>query len=86
MTLRTITSQTYPIIRNWVETASLHTLQHDSVKLAYTQAGSGRPLLVFLHGWAGDHTTFTPQFKHFGVWAREEKGARSRHHRIQVTV
>jgi len=65
MTLRTITSQTYPIIKSWTETSSLHTLQLDGVKLAYTQAGSGTPPLVFLHGWAGDHTIFTPQFDHF---------------------
>ena len=65
MTLGTITSQTYPIIKSWVETSSLHTLQRDGVRLAYTQAGSGTPPLVFLHGWAGDHTIFTSQFAHF---------------------
>jgi pimeloyl-ACP methyl ester carboxylesterase len=43
----------------------LHTLQRDGVRLAYTQAGTGAPPLVFLHGWAGDHTVFTLQFAHF---------------------
>jgi pimeloyl-ACP methyl ester carboxylesterase len=65
VTLRTITSQTYPIIRSWTETARLRTHQRDGVTLAYTQSGSGKPPLVFLHGWAGDHTTFTPQIDHF---------------------
>jgi pimeloyl-ACP methyl ester carboxylesterase len=65
MTLRTITSQTYPIIKSWAETSSLQTFQSDGVRLAYTQAGSGTPPLVFIHGWAGDHTIFTPQFAHF---------------------
>jgi hypothetical protein len=32
MTLRTITSQTYPMIKSWVETSSLHTLQPDGVR------------------------------------------------------
>jgi len=65
MILKTITSQTYPIIRSWTETAHLRTLQRDGVTLAYTQSGSGKPPMVFLHGWAGDHTVFTPQVDHF---------------------
>lgn len=65
MTLRTITSQTYPIIRSWTETARLRTLQRDGVTLAYIQAGSGKPSLVFLHDWAGDHSIFTSQVDHF---------------------
>jgi pimeloyl-ACP methyl ester carboxylesterase len=65
MTLRTITSQTYPIIRSWTEIARLRTLERDGVTLAYTQAGSGKPPLVFLHGWAGDHSIFTSQVDHF---------------------
>jgi pimeloyl-ACP methyl ester carboxylesterase len=65
MTLRTITSETYPIIKSWTELSRLHTLQRDSVRLAYIQAGTGKPPLVFIHGWAGDHTIFTPQFDHF---------------------
>ena len=65
MILRTITSQTYPIIRSWTEVARLRTLQRDGVTLAYTQTGGGKPPLVFLHGWAGDHTIFMPQVDHF---------------------
>lgn len=67
MTLKTITGQTYPIGRNWIETDRLHTLRHDGVRLAYTQAGSGTLPLVLLHGWAGDHTTLMPQFEHFSL-------------------
>jgi len=37
MILRTITSQTYPMIKTWAEKSSLHTLQRDGVRLAYTQ-------------------------------------------------
>jgi len=65
MTLRTITSESYSTIRSWTETAGLRTLQRDGVALAYTQSGSGKPPLVFLHGWASDHTIFTPQLAHF---------------------
>ena len=65
MTLRTITSETYPIIKSWTETARLRTLQRDGVTLAYTQTGGGKPPLVFVHGWAGDHTIFAPQVDHF---------------------
>jgi len=65
MTLRTITSQTYPMIKSWLEPSSLYTLQRDGVTLAYTQAGTGTPPMVFLHGWAGDHTVFMRQFAHF---------------------
>ena len=65
MTLKTITSQTYPMIRSWSETARLRTLKRDGVTLAYTQTGGGKPPLVLLHGWAGDHTVFTPQIDHF---------------------
>lgn len=65
MTLKTITSQTFPMIRSWSETARLRTLRRDGITLAYTQTGGGKPPLVFVHGWAGDHTVFTPQIDHF---------------------
>jgi hypothetical protein len=32
MILRTITSQTYPIVKSWVETPRLHTLHADGVR------------------------------------------------------
>ena len=65
MTLRTITSETYPMIKSWTERAPLRRLERDGVVLAYIQAGSGKPPLVFLHGWAGDHSVFALQVDHF---------------------
>lgn len=40
-------------------------LVHDDVALAYDEAGSGSPPLLFVHGWACDRTYFAPQFEHF---------------------
>lgn len=37
----------------------------DGIKLWYTEAGSGDPPIVFVHGWCCDHTYFQPQFDHF---------------------
>jgi pimeloyl-ACP methyl ester carboxylesterase len=41
-------------------------LDHDGVALAYEEAGTGSPPLLFVHGWACDRTDFTPQVAHFG--------------------
>jgi pimeloyl-ACP methyl ester carboxylesterase len=35
--------------------------------LAYDEAGTGGPHLLFLHGWCGDRTFFAPQFDHFSA-------------------
>ncbi len=37
----------------------------DGLSLYYERAGSGRPELLFVHGWCCDHTAFRPQFEHF---------------------
>ena len=39
--------------------------KRDGLSLAYEQAGSGEPPLVFVHGWCCDHAFFQPQFDHF---------------------
>jgi len=33
--------------------------------VAYEEAGSTEPALVFVHGWCCDHTYFSPQFEYF---------------------
>ncbi|HET7488472.1 MAG TPA: alpha/beta hydrolase [Acidimicrobiales bacterium] len=38
----------------------------DGVNLAYEDAGTGEPALVFLHPWSGDRSFFAPQVEHFG--------------------
>jgi pimeloyl-ACP methyl ester carboxylesterase len=43
------------------------TLQRDGVRLAYEDAGSGAPPLLFVHGWAGDRSHFAPQVAHFSA-------------------
>jgi len=40
-------------------------LTRNGVKLAYDEAGSGSPPIVFVHGWTCDHTYFAPQQQHF---------------------
>lgn len=40
-------------------------LKRDGVTLAFEEAGSGRPPLLFIHGWTCDRSYFAPQFKHF---------------------
>jgi pimeloyl-ACP methyl ester carboxylesterase len=35
--------------------------------IAYEQAGSGDPPLVFVHGWCCDRTYFAPQFRYFAA-------------------
>lgn len=41
-------------------------LSRDGVRLAYSDAGAGKPPLVFVHGWCCDRTYFAPQLEHFG--------------------
>jgi pimeloyl-ACP methyl ester carboxylesterase len=43
---------------------TVRTLRRNRITLAHTEAGSGAPL-VFVHGWACDHTVFAPQVAHF---------------------
>jgi len=40
-------------------------LVRDGVGLAYTEAGSGGPPLLLVHGFGNDHTSFEPQVEHF---------------------
>ena len=40
-------------------------LSRDGVALAYEEAGSGAPPIIFVHGWSCDHTHFTPQYEYF---------------------
>lgn len=43
----------------------MNQLSRDGVALAYEEAGSGAPPLVFVHGAYCDHTDFAPQIEHF---------------------
>ena len=43
------------------------TLQLDDVTLAYEDAGSGAPPLLFVHGWAGTRAHFAPQMRYFAA-------------------
>lgn len=40
-------------------------LERDGTKLFYTDAGGGRPPLLFVHGFCGNHGHFAPQVAHF---------------------
>lgn len=40
-------------------------LDRDGVMLAYEEAGSGVPPMLFVHGFGGDHSHFAPQFDYF---------------------
>jgi len=40
-------------------------LRRDGVALCFTEAGSGTPPLLFVHGWTCDRSFFNPQFEHF---------------------
>jgi pimeloyl-ACP methyl ester carboxylesterase len=42
-------------------------LERQGTKLFYADAGSGRPPLLFVHGFAGDHRHFAPQLAHFAA-------------------
>ena len=37
-----------------------------SIALAFEEAGSGLPPMLFVHCWCCDHGYMTPQFEHFG--------------------
>ena len=37
----------------------------EGVSLAYDEAGSGAPPLLFVHGWGGNRSNFAPQMAHF---------------------
>ena len=39
-------------------------------ELGYDEAGAGDPSLIFLHGWCGDRSFFSPQFEHFAATHR----------------
>jgi pimeloyl-ACP methyl ester carboxylesterase len=43
------------------------TMQLDDVTIAYDDAGSGAPPLLFVHGWAGTAAHFAPQMAHFAA-------------------
>ncbi|MGH8994797.1 MAG: alpha/beta fold hydrolase [Acidimicrobiales bacterium] len=43
----------------------MQTLDRGGITLAYQEAGTGDPPMVFIHGWTCDHTYFAPQFEHF---------------------
>jgi pimeloyl-ACP methyl ester carboxylesterase len=47
------------------EEGRMQTLDRGGITLAYEEAGSGDPAMVFIHGWTCDHTYFAPQFEHF---------------------
>jgi len=38
--------------------------------IVFDSAGEGDPHMLFLHGWCGDRSLFTPQFDHFSTWHR----------------
>jgi pimeloyl-ACP methyl ester carboxylesterase len=40
-------------------------LFRDGIALAYEEAGSGRPPMLFVHCWCCDHGYMAPQFEHF---------------------
>lgn len=43
----------------------MQTLSRDGVALAYEEAGQGSPPMLFVHGWACNHTHFQAQVAHF---------------------
>jgi pimeloyl-ACP methyl ester carboxylesterase len=45
--------------------ASVATMVHQGIKLAYEDRGAGKPAFVFVHGWTCNHTFFAPQAAHF---------------------
>ena len=38
---------------------------HNGVTLAFEDRGAGKPVFVFVHGWACDRSFFAPQAEHF---------------------
>jgi pimeloyl-ACP methyl ester carboxylesterase len=45
--------------------ATMATMVHQGIKLAYEDRGAGKPAFVFVHGWTCNHTFFAPQAAHF---------------------
>src|SRR5919109_3987721 len=45
--------------------ASMPTMVHQGITLAYEDRGAGTPAFVFVHGWACNRTFFAPQATHF---------------------
>src|SRR5919109_4624293 len=45
--------------------ASMATIVHQGITLAYEDRGAGKPAFVFVHGWTCNHTFFAPQAAHF---------------------
>jgi pimeloyl-ACP methyl ester carboxylesterase len=45
--------------------ASMATIVHQGITLAYEDRGAGKPAFVFVHGWACNRTFFAPQAAHF---------------------
>lgn len=58
--------------------ASLRSVTRDGVSIRYTDAGSGDPPILFVHGWTCDHTNFRDQVPHFAgsyrVVALDQRG------------
>ncbi len=42
-------------------------IERDGTKLFYMDIGSGRPPLLFVHGFCGEHAQFAPQLEHFAA-------------------
>jgi len=40
-------------------------IERDGVRLVFDVAGRGEPVIVLVHGWAGDRSYFAPQFERF---------------------
>lgn len=60
-------------------------LKRDGVRLAYDEAGSGGPPMMFVHGWGGDARHFEPQMEHFRRERRVVAIDRRGHGRSEVT-
>jgi pimeloyl-ACP methyl ester carboxylesterase len=45
--------------------ASMATIVHQGITLAYEDRGAGKPAFVFVHRWACNRTFFAPQAAHF---------------------
>jgi pimeloyl-ACP methyl ester carboxylesterase len=41
------------------------TIVHEDVRLAYEERGTGKPTMVFVHGWACNRSFFAPQAEYF---------------------
>jgi pimeloyl-ACP methyl ester carboxylesterase len=46
------------------------TMEVPMSELGYDAAGAGDPALLFLHGWCGDRSFFSPEFDHFSATQR----------------